>query len=208
MDSVRAADMASSTETGYPHDMIQWSFNFGNVGDDERKQRLARGEEAMLRHLDHAQFVYNAGFDVPDSPPDVEFFQTSNAQAKIVLEWPNTADQAIHPDYGMADVAGYRVYRSIWQETGPWILKADIPKGSDSGGKYSWVDEESLAGFSFGYSVRGLYHTQDQLVQFHWNDHQRSPPNSSGTPGEWAGGRLVGCRATHGCAGNPNFGGK
>ena len=69
-----AADMASSTETGYPHDMIQWSFNFGNVGDDERKQRLARGEEAMLRHLDHAQFVYNAGFDVPDSPPDVEFF--------------------------------------------------------------------------------------------------------------------------------------
>lgn len=149
-----AADMAPNTETGYPHDMIQWSFNFGNVGDDERKQRLARGEEAMLRHLDHAQFVYNAGFDIPDSPPDVEFFQTSNAQAKIVLEWPNTADNAIHPDYGMADVAGYRVYRSIWQETGPWILKADIPKGSDSGGKYSWVDEESLAGFSFGYSVR------------------------------------------------------
>ncbi|MCZ6632490.1 MAG: hypothetical protein O7G87_03730, partial [bacterium] len=73
--------------------------------------------------------------------------------------WSDDSERAINPEYGEADVIGYRVYRSTWQETGPWELVGDIPAGGGgdatfSGGTYTWVDQNSLAGFQFAYNVR------------------------------------------------------
>ena len=115
----------------------------------------------MLRHLGHAQFAYDNEYHIPNAPPDVNFFQGSNDQAKIILTWTDESERAINPEYGEADVVGYRVYRSIWQETGPWELVGDIPAGgggdaSFSGGTYTWVDKNSLAGFQFAYNVRAV----------------------------------------------------
>jgi hypothetical protein len=151
-----AAEFDINSKTGYAKDITDWSHNVGELSTDARKTLLAKGEEAMLRHLEHAQFAYSNEFQIPDSPPDVDFFQTSNSSAKLVLQWPTDAEQAINPDYGTADVVGYRVYKSEWQETGPWKLVGEVAKGSDSGGTYTWTDSESLAGFGLMYNVRSV----------------------------------------------------
>jgi len=151
-----AAEFDVNSQTGYANDITKWAFAVGDIGPDARKQLLAKGEEALLRHLEHAQFAYDNELQVPDSPPDVDFNQISNSDAKIVLTWPDDAEQAINPDYGTADVVGYRVYRSIWQETGPWDLVGEVPAGSGQGGTYSWIDENSLAGFGYAYNVRAV----------------------------------------------------
>ena len=151
-----AAEFDINSQTGYANDITRWSWNVGDVGPDARKSLLAKGEEAMLQHLSHAQFAYDNEYQIPNAPPDVDFFQGSNAQAKITLTWSDAAEKAINPEYGQADVTGYRIYRSIWQETGPWELVGEVSAGSSQGGTYTWVDENSLAGFQFAYNVRSV----------------------------------------------------
>jgi len=152
-----AAEFDINATTGYAKDITAWSFGVGEISTDARKTLLAKGEEAMLTHVEHAQFAYDNEFMVPDSPPDVDFFQTSNSNARILLEWPDDAESAINPDYGTADVTGYRVYRSVWQETGPWDLVGEVAAGtSGAGGIYQWEDQASVAGFGFAYNVRAV----------------------------------------------------
>ena len=151
-----AAEFEINPTTGYAKDITDWSFGVGELSVDARKTLLAKGEVAILRHLEHAQFAYDNEFMIPDSPPDVDFFQTSNANARILLEWPDGAESAINPDYGTADVTGYRVYRSVWQEVGPWELVGEVAAGTSSSGMYEWEDTNSLAGFGFAYNVRSV----------------------------------------------------
>lgn len=53
-------------------------------------------------------------------------------------------------------MTGYRVYRSLWQETGPWDLVGEVAAGTDTNGTYSWEDQNSLAGFGYAYNVRSV----------------------------------------------------
>ena len=132
-----------------------------------KQQELHKGYDALVQNLESARFAYANAYDIPDSPPDVNFRTGSSATATMQCEWSTSIENAVNPDQGVADIAGYRVYRTSWFEMGPWSLVADIPKGtqtetnaykveisSEEGGKYIFTDKNSAAGFSYHYSVR------------------------------------------------------
>jgi hypothetical protein len=149
-----AADFDTHPSTGHTRDMITWGWNFGVVDDNTRKTTLAQGERAMLQNLSHAQFAYENAYDIPDSPPDVEFEIRGDETAQMEVSWTNTAETAVHPDFGVPNVASYRIYRSTWQEYGPWELVGEVP--ATGANTYAWSDDNSLAGFLYIYNVRAV----------------------------------------------------
>lgn len=156
------AEYDITPETGYAKDIMSWTHSFGTLPDDQRIARLRKGRDAVVRHYIHAQALYNVDYDVPDAPPDVDWTIVNNDKAQNRLVWSDNAKNAVNPDYTGAeakDVAGYRVYRSTWQEYGPWKLIVTIPAQSSahynaSTGTYSYDDTESAAGINYFYSVR------------------------------------------------------
>ena len=144
------------SRTGFARDQMSWAFGVGERGlnDDARKQVLAQGEKALLQNLSHAQFAYDSGFRIPNSPPDVDFQAGNNQDANIEISWTDAVEKAINPEYGTADVVAYRIYRSTIQEYGPWELVEEIP--ATSAGTYKYVDTNSLAGFRYIYNVRAV----------------------------------------------------
>ncbi len=150
---------------GHPGQMLgnTDAFTWAQKGN---QNELSRGLDAMKQNLEAAQFAYDNGFDIPDAPPDVNFRTGSNGVAQMTVDWPAEIERSAHPDFGSADIAGYRVYRSTWFDMGPWELVADIPAGttgteapnytvSREGGLYRFTDVRSAAGFFYHYSVRG-----------------------------------------------------
>lgn len=132
-----------------------------------KQTELKKGYDALVQNLEAARFAYANAYDIPDCPPDVNFRTASSATATMQMEWSTSIENAVNPDQGVADIAGYRVYQSTWFDHGPYYLVADIPKGtqtetnaykveisSDEGGKYIFTDKNSAAGFSYHYSVR------------------------------------------------------
>ncbi len=139
-------------------DIWTWARK-GNQGE------LPKGLDALKQNVEAARFAYANTYDIPDAPPDANFRTGSNATANMQVEWSNEVESSAHPDYGSADVAGYRVYRSTIVSDGPWELIVDIPKGtssletptygvSGSGSNYVIEDKRSVAGFFYHYSVR------------------------------------------------------
>lgn len=153
--------IARPGNSAYSVDMPTFARLDAPLAETERLSRLQKGEAALVAHLKAAQFAYDNGYDIPDYPPDVDFSVFSNADAQNELTWSGTSiESSPNPDYGTADIAGYRVYRSTWQEYGPWELVADIKKGTSgaswdySGGTYKWQDTNGAAGFRYMYNVR------------------------------------------------------
>jgi hypothetical protein len=147
-------------QSAYAIDIQAFSMKDIPLAEEERISRLAKGEAALVAHLKSAQFAYDNMYDLPDYPPDVKFTPGVSQDAEITLSWSDDADTAVHPDFGEADVAGYRVYRSAYQEFGPWELVGDFEKGTSgatwnySGGTYIWNDNSAVAGFRYFYNVR------------------------------------------------------
>ena len=130
---------------------------------EERLRRLQNGEKALVNHLRAAQFAYDNGYDLPDYPPDLGFALGFNLEGQPELSWSDRIERSPNPDYGGSeaqDIAGYRVFRSTWQEFGPWELIADIPAGLDGqswsyqSGEYKFLDLEAQPGFRYFYNVR------------------------------------------------------
>ncbi len=147
--------------SAYSVDMPTFARMDTKIEKAARLARLQKGEGALVAHIKAAQFAYDNGYDIPDYPPDVDFSVSSNTDAQNELTWSGTtAESSPNPDYGTADIAGYRVYRSTWHEFGPWTLVADIKKGISgaswdySGGTYKWRDTNGAAGFRYMYNVR------------------------------------------------------
>ena len=138
-------------------DMWTWAFK-GNQAE------LPKGLDALKQNIEAAQFAYDNAFDIPDAPPDVNFRSGSSPDAQMQLEWSADIENAVHPDYGTNDIAGYRVYRSTWFDIGPWELIADFKVGETpdetgykverNGAGYVFTDKNSVAGFFYHYSVR------------------------------------------------------
>ena len=84
----------------------------------------------------------------------MDFQAGNNQDANIEISWTDAAEKAINPEYGTADVVAYRIYRSTFQEYGPWELVEEIP--ATSAGTYKYVDTNSLAGFRYIYNVRAV----------------------------------------------------
>lgn len=155
------AEYQIDPKTGYAVDMIKWSQK-GPMPVEARKAELAKGADAILQNLSHAQFAYNNGYNIPKAPPDVDLKIVSNEKAQNRLVWKDDGERAINPDYGEADVVAYRVYQSFYQEYGPWELLDEIPAKSNgpnwkyANGAYTYDDGKSLAGFNYFYSVRSV----------------------------------------------------
>ncbi len=144
------------SQTGYSKDIYQWAFDHAaefNTNESLRIQEYMKGEQALGMMWDHYRFAYENDWQIPNTPPDVEMGFEFSAAAKNVVTWPS-AESAINPDYGTADVTAYRVFQSDFNEYGPYRLKAEIPATGAS--TYSWEDPESLAGFGLYYNVRAV----------------------------------------------------
>jgi hypothetical protein len=153
------AEFETYAATGRVKDLGMFSRQ-GVADTPTRLARVAKGEQAMVNHLKAAQFAYAQHYRVPASPPDVMPKVQSSENAQNQLLWTDELDTSPNPDEGQADIAKYRVYRSVWQEWGPWELKGEVPvkgTGYDAARKqYVWTDTESNAGFRYFYSVRAV----------------------------------------------------
>ena len=152
------AHITTNPDNGYPLDPIDWAWQIGEQYASQtdapaRNAELAKGWQGLWTNIMHAQFAYSNEWQVPTTPPDVDFGIRSNLNAQTQLTWNGDAENAVNPDYGEADVTAYRVYVSDWSEAGPWKLKGTVPAGQSS---YTWADEGSLAGFSAFYNVRSV----------------------------------------------------
>ncbi len=153
------AHITTNPDNGYPYDPIEWAWQvgeqYGSLSDaPARNAELAKGHDGAWTNVEHALFAYSNEWQVPTTPPDVDFQISSTLEAQTELTWNGDAERAVNPDYGTADVTAYRVYVSTWSEAGPWRLKGTMPASGAS--SYSWVDKESLAGFSRFYNVRSV----------------------------------------------------
>ena len=171
------AFVAGSAADWQDKDEITWSK------EPTAKFELKQGEFSIFRNFRKAQFMYDMGFDVPDPPPDVAVNFKNSEAGHVIISWDAQADTARDPDYAgeeAYDVEGYRVYRS-WPPSfdwhyGPWELVQDIPLKDEnyfdySTGKYTFVDEESFAGYNYYYSIRTYDTGHDSWVDKYGNDH-------------------------------------
>ena len=125
---------------------------------------LAKGEEWMVEFAERALWAYQNEYDLPDPPPDVHTRVVDSPNATNRVLWGDGADDAIDPDYGTGDVAGYRIYRSVWTPNGPWTQIAETPKGTmaenfsheTASQTYIYDDVGSVAGFNYWYAVRAF----------------------------------------------------
>jgi hypothetical protein len=136
---------------------------FGWARSHTRDQSaLAKGEEWMVEFAERALWAYQNEYDLPDAPPQVYGMVEDSPNATNLVIWGDGADDAVDPDYGTADVAGYRIYRSTWTPDGPWELHDQTPVGTlaenfthdSAAGTYSYEDVKSVAGFNYWYSAR------------------------------------------------------
>ncbi len=147
-------------------DLLTWDRSGEPV---ERKQQEMRtlGEQALLENIRLAQFAYDAEYRIPASPTEAFIAAddlTSSPNGRQQIAWRDDSDRAVNPYYQEADVLGYRVYRSNWFPVGPWELWDIIEKGKGgrtvkgswtyAGGRYTYEDLLSAAGFEYHYSVR------------------------------------------------------
>ena len=142
-----------NSATGYPVDPLDWTYNIiGSKGQDDafRNAELAKGHDGLWTNVSHAEFAYSNQWQIPNTPPDVDFAVANSETAQNLVTVPSLAG-AVNPDYGSADVDAIRIYASDYAEYGPWILQTTLPA---TGG--SWVDESSVAGFSRFYNVRSV----------------------------------------------------
>jgi hypothetical protein len=109
---------------------------------------LAKGETWMAEFFTRAKWAYDNEYDLPDAPPDVYAVVTNSPDATNRLNW-SSASNAVNPDYGVADVAGYRIYRSEWNPDGPWSQVGEVSSATTT-----FTDTASVAGFNYWYSVR------------------------------------------------------
>ena len=130
-------------------DMATWALK-GN------QDELSLGVDAIVQNLLAARFAYKNGWDVPDAPPDTGFETSITPDAHLQITWSAQIDNAVNPDTSMPDITGYEIFRSEWLPFGPWEQIATVSAGSASGGEYVYVDNESVAGFTYRYTVRAV----------------------------------------------------
>ncbi|MDE2829741.1 MAG: hypothetical protein OXN20_06460, partial [Gemmatimonadota bacterium] len=149
-------------QSAYAIDIQSFCLDGIPLEESVRLDRLKEGEAALVAHLEAAQFAYDNMYDLPDYPPDVMFAPGVNLDAEITLTWSDAAESSVNPDFGDTDVVGYRVFRSAYQEFGPWEHVGTVTAGTSgttwdySGGQYVWRDNTAVAGFRYFYNVRAF----------------------------------------------------
>lgn len=147
-------------------DILTWDRSSDPV-ETKIQEFKTLGEQAAFENLQLAHFIYDANFHHPPAPMNAFISAdelTSSGFARQQISWADDADRAVNPYTGTQDIAGYRVYRSTWFGWGPWELHDTVLKGQSgssvngnwslSGGKYTYEDLDTAAGFEYHYSVR------------------------------------------------------
>ena len=81
-------------------------------------------------------------YDVPDAPrpPGAIVVLPDTTAGKVAVRWTREAESLTDHDTGVADFAGYRVWRQTGSRTSPWVLVAQC--GSDPTTVFAVVSEE------------------------------------------------------------------
>lgn len=110
----------------------EMDFNRVVAGGKENEAHLSDGADSLWKNIDAAIELYNRGYKSPVPPPTptdgMNSLVLTPQPLGVKIQWPEIANSYADPDYGVNDVAGYRVYQSSFRNVGPWTLVADIPK--------------------------------------------------------------------------------
>lgn len=154
-----------------PGDTLKWTIAVV-VGDTD---------EDFMKNSDMAIKMFEAGFVGPSAPPGPEVKAISNDQS-VMLYWDNSPETIADPSSGELDFEGYKVYRSedggvTWGDEitdyegnvigyvplAQYDMDNDIQNadpitpsnylGNNSGLKYMYVDNTTLNGIEYSYTV-------------------------------------------------------
>ena len=128
-------------------------------GGLENEARLIDGADSLWKHIDAAIELYNRGYECPKPPPTptngMNTLVITPQPQGIKVQWPEVPDSYVDPDYGVNDMAGYRVYRSTFRNVGPWHLIMDIPVNQVEieNGLATFIDTDVKLGIGYYYGV-------------------------------------------------------
>jgi len=134
-------------------------FNRVAAGGTENESHLKDGATRLWENIDAAIELYNNGYQCPDPPPTPTNGMNSLTLTPLPLgvkvQWPAIESSYRDPDYGVFDVAGYRVYRSTFRNVGPWTLVSDIPVANVEmeDGMVTYNDSNLQLGVGYYYAV-------------------------------------------------------
>jgi hypothetical protein len=112
------------------------------------------------RSADKAKQTFDNGLDNPNPPVapsfQVDYYKEKEQFVANQITWGIETENIPDPDDGQLDLAGYRLYRSEYLPTGPWVKIADITKADPlyfNNGKYLYVDSNVQVGKSYYYAL-------------------------------------------------------
>ncbi|MGE5435613.1 MAG: hypothetical protein ACM3O3_00170, partial [Syntrophothermus sp.] len=120
----------------------------------------SEGGKIFLSTSDKALRTFENNFNHPDPPAapnfTVDYYKEREKFVANQITWSDEMDNYTDPDDGVADLVGYKVYRSSHLPIGPWdsvgvVYKQD-PKNY-SNGNYTFVDSTVQIGTSYYYSL-------------------------------------------------------
>lgn len=119
------------------------------------------GIQNLRASADKAKFTFDNSFNTVDPPLapqfSVEFYEEEKIAANVIV-WSDQNESSSDPDDGIADLAGYNVYRSNYLPIGPWDLIGTVQKNDPSvynpaDSKYRFVDTTADVGASYYYAL-------------------------------------------------------
>ncbi|MCZ6673447.1 MAG: hypothetical protein O7C75_10980, partial [Verrucomicrobia bacterium] len=145
------------TDMRYMQGYGPWPISLGETIRIVTAPVAGSGLEGGKNAAKAAKQAFDWGYNIPKPPPAPKMFTDENmltSDLRIRIYWENEFEDAVDPDLGRADFAGYRVYRS---QLGPFsdakaILEAEglplpsniaesKPFAGDTGGPYSVILE-------------------------------------------------------------------
>lgn len=118
------------------------------------------GRDLFEKTSDKAKFTYDNGMRHPNPPLapvfNVNFFKGKDNFVANEVTWSDQNESMTDPDDGIADLAGYRLYRSDYLPVGPWKKVADISKRDIKyyqNGQYTFVDSSVEIGTAYYYAL-------------------------------------------------------
>lgn len=127
----------------------------------------AGGLRLFQNSADKAKFTYDQkvkgnGFNHPDPPPapafTVDFYKGREGFVANEIVWNNSKESIPDPDDGVADLTGYKIYRSDYLPIGPWdsvgaVMKGDPAVYNPATGEYRFIDSTVDIGSSYYYAL-------------------------------------------------------
>ncbi len=113
--------------------------------------------------LDANKSQLDAGKWLVSGPPAAPALTVTPGDGRVTLRWSADGETHVDPVTGVADFAGYRVWKSRAGVEGTWTLLAEYDKLDDYGmnaglppvvdGMYQFVDDNVQNGFAYFYAV-------------------------------------------------------